>query len=86
MNAKLIDGHHRTPEDSVNEGRLASIEISGDKDFGRDVFDAGAELVHVDQSSPNAFVDQLGDRLFFEPSDQCGGGGRMSLRSNSGGH
>ena len=62
LSAKLIDGHHKTPEDSVNEGRLATIEISGDKDFERDILDAGAKLVHVGQSGPDAFVDQLGDR------------------------
>ena len=40
----------------------ASIEISSDTDFGRGILDAGAELVHVGQSSPDVFVDQLGDR------------------------
>ena len=72
MSAELVGGHDRTPGDSVNEGRLTDIEISGGKDFERDILDAGAGLVHVGQGSPDVFVDQLGDRRFFELSDQCG--------------
>ena len=41
---------------------LASIEISSDKDFGRGILNAGAELVRVGQSGPDVFVDQLGNR------------------------
>ena len=49
-------------KDSINEGRLASIWISSDKDFGQDVLKVGVELAHVGQTSPDAFIDQLGNQ------------------------
>ena len=43
----LIHGHHRATEDSIDKGRFAGIEISGEKDSGRGTLYAGAELVGV---------------------------------------
>jgi len=52
--ALLIHGHHRMSKDGMDEGRLTSIEIPNDEDFGQ----------RVPHTGRGAFVWLINNRLF----------------------
>ena len=57
----LVNRHHLTAKKGIDECRLASVEVSSDKDLGGSVLDTNAELINVAHRPSNAFVKQVGD-------------------------